>query len=125
MASARRARYPAARSEVVAGVGEVEALVGEGEVRDDRAGEGDRQRGPVEEGGVDDLAAGQRAGGIDFDTVDGAAPPAFGDSQPGAAALRDLFRGGAERADLPGELGDEAKGGPHLVDPDGESRQDV
>ncbi len=35
--------------EVVAGVGEVEAFVGEGEVGDDRVGEGDGQGGPVEE----------------------------------------------------------------------------
>ena len=36
-------------SEVVAGVGEIEALVGEGEVGDDRVGEGDGEGGPVEE----------------------------------------------------------------------------
>jgi hypothetical protein len=35
--------------QVVAGVGEVEAFVGKGEVGNDRAGEGDGQGGPVEE----------------------------------------------------------------------------
>ena len=43
--------------QVVARVGEVEALVGEREVRDDGVGEGDGQRGPVQERRVDDLAA--------------------------------------------------------------------
>ena len=36
-------------SEVVPGVGEIEALVGQGEVRDNRVSEGDRQRRPVVE----------------------------------------------------------------------------
>lgn len=43
-----RAAFPSHGSEVVAGVGEVEALVAEWEVGDDGVREGDREGGPVE-----------------------------------------------------------------------------
>src|ERR1019366_8196583 len=111
--------------EVVAGVGEVEALVGEGEVRDDRVGEGDGQRGPVQEGRVDDLAAGKCARGADLDAVHGTPAPAFDDPQPGAAAVRDLRCDDTERGGLPGELSDKAEGRPYLLGPDGEACHDV
>ena len=64
-------------SQVVAGVGEVEALVGQREVGDDRVGEGDGQGRPVEEGRVDDLEPGERAVGVEFDAVGDGAAPAF------------------------------------------------
>src|SRR5271156_461723 len=44
-------------SQVVAGVGQVEAFVGQWEVGDDGVGHGDGQGGPVEPGRVDDPLA--------------------------------------------------------------------
>lgn len=46
-----------ALSEIVAGVGEVEALIGEREVGNDRVGEGDGEGGPVEKRRIDHLHA--------------------------------------------------------------------
>src|SRR5665647_1380142 len=62
--------------QVVAGVGEVEALVRHGEVRDDRAGQHHRQRGPRHERRVHDLEPRDPAVRGDLDPVrDGPAPP--------------------------------------------------
>jgi len=76
-----------------------------------------RQRGPVEERRGHDLhTVSARRNRLRHG--DGGASPAFGDPHPGAAALRDLFRGGAGRATCPATSAIRTRG-PPLVDPDG------
>ena len=75
-------------SEVVAGVGEVETLVGQREVGDDRVRQGDGQGGPVEERRVDDPDPGQQPGGVQFDPVHDGAAPALDDPDPGGGMDR-------------------------------------
>ena len=107
--------------EVVARVGEVEALVGEREVGNDGVGERDRQRGPVEERRVDDLAPRDRAGAVDLDPVDDAClasprrcrvpePPRCGcgdaltlEPTPADASLASWRERGADLVDAHGE----------------------
>src|SRR3990167_774882 len=62
-------------SEVVAGVGLVERLVAEREVRDDVLEQRIGQGPPVEEGRVEDLAAPQPPARSRHDPVDDGAPP--------------------------------------------------
>src|SRR3954465_6947701 len=63
--------------QVVSGVGEVEALVDQREVRDDRVGQSDGQRRPGEDTRVDDLHPGQPMVRTDLAPVHDRAAPAL------------------------------------------------
>lgn len=69
------------RSQVVPGIRQVEALVGQGEVGNDGVGKGDRQRRPIVERRVDDLDPPEEAFSIDLGAVDDGPPPPFDDAR--------------------------------------------
>src|SRR5947208_11390500 len=116
--------WGAGGSEVVAGVGEVEAFVGERKVGDDRVGEGDRQRGPVEEAGIDDLGPGQGPVRAEFDAMHDGAPPAFGDADGGPDREGPQWNLRVQMVtQIAYEVGDQAEGGLDLLGADNEPGQ--
>src|SRR5450759_1522335 len=73
--------------QVISGIREVEALVDEGKVGDDRVGQGDRESGPREEGRVYDLDSLQRPIAVDLDSVNDGDPTSLDDARPVAGTL--------------------------------------
>src|SRR5665647_2437916 len=124
-------------SEIVAGVRQVEALVGEREVGHDRVRQRDRYRGPVEPGWVHDLGSRQASARVDLHAMDDGAAPPLNDSDPtshgswvGISAWGNLGPLGCRSSEgkLVGsadEMGREAGGRRVLLEADGEAGEDI
>ena len=111
------------------GVGEVEALVGQREVGDDRVGQGHRERRPVEEGRIDHLDPDEPALFVELDPVHDRPPPALGDPHPSVGWVgHPLVRQPGDHVEWPAvgdEASEERQRCPNLVHPDRVASQHV
>src|SRR5665811_980662 len=114
--------------QVIPGVGEVETFVGQREVRHDRVGQCYGQRRPVQEGGVDDLEAGNGPVGTDLDALDDRAAPALDQSDSGHLPRRNPGGHVPPCPAVPSvgqQLGEQFSGGLDLAGTHAESGQDI